>query len=100
MPADSVFRHAAEFVVRRVGDETILLPIRSRAGDLDSVFTLNDVARRIWDLVDGRKSVAEIAAIIAAEFEVDSEAAESDIAELLAALEEAHLVEASAGAQP
>lgn len=40
---------------------------------------LNPVGSRIWELIDGRRSVEAIAAIIVGEFEVGPEAAARDV---------------------
>jgi hypothetical protein len=45
------------------------------------VNVLNPVGSRIWDLADGRKSIAEIAEIIAHEFDVPYETAIKDAIE-------------------
>jgi hypothetical protein len=39
-----VYRTAPDLVTRKVGDEAVIVPIRNRVGDLESVFTLNEVA--------------------------------------------------------
>ena len=75
-------------VSRRIADEFILVPIRHNVGDLDSIYTLNEVGARIWELIDGEKSVCEIRDRIVEEFDVDSQVAQKDIVELLMQLEE------------
>jgi len=76
-----------DFVHRRVADEVILLPIRHNFGDLESIFTLNEVAARVWELLDGHRTVAEIVTEIAGEFAVTGAEAARDIAEFTAQLE-------------
>jgi hypothetical protein len=71
-------------VSRRIGDETILVPVKSTKSALDEIFTLNEVASRTWDLIDGRHTIAEIAAAIASEFEVSPPTALDDTVELIA----------------
>jgi hypothetical protein len=75
-------------VSRRIADEFILVPIRQKAGDIESIFTLNEVAGRIWELIDGEKSVGEIHDIIVEEFEVTPEVVKADIEEFLTHLEQ------------
>jgi hypothetical protein len=70
-------------VSRNVGGEFILVPIRKRATDVDSIYTLNEVAARIWELIDGVNTVAEIRGVIVHEYDVTPEEAEKDILELL-----------------
>lgn len=77
-----------DFVFRRIADEVILLPIRKNMGDLESIFTLNEVAARVWELLNGRRSLEEVRDMIVAEFEVTPETVEADLRELLCRLEE------------
>lgn len=74
-------------VSRTIDDETILVPIRHDVGDLESIFTLNEVGARIWDLIDGVRPVGAIAKVLALEFKVDSEEAEKDAFEFCRQLE-------------
>lgn len=97
MVSTKVYRPSSDVVVRRVGDESVVVPVRNRVGDLDSLFTLNEVASRVWDLLDGQRSLDAIAETICAEFEVAPEVAAADIEELMRALEQVHLVELAEG---
>jgi hypothetical protein len=94
MPStDMVYRHAADLVTRKVGDEAVVVPVRNRIGDLESVFTLNPIALRVWSLIDGATPVAPIVDAICDEYEVERDTAAADVVELLQTLEEAQLVE-------
>jgi len=75
-------------VSRKIADELILVPIRQKAGDIESIYTMNEVASRIWELIDGEKRVAEIGNAILEEFEVSPEEAEADLVEFLQQLEQ------------
>ena len=88
-----IFRSAGDFVVRAVGEETVLVPVRNSVGNLDAVYTLTPVAARVWQLLDGRSAVSEIVARICEEYDVTDEVAATDVGELLATLESAHLIE-------
>lgn len=79
-------------MLRNVGREAVLVPIRNRVGDLDSVFTLTAVAARIWELIDGRTPVEAIAASIRDEYDVPEDVATRDLTELLEGLEAAQLI--------
>lgn len=94
MVSETVYRPAMDVVVRRVGDESVVVPVRNRVGDLDSIFTLNEVASRVWELLDGKRPLDAIVETICDEFEVTSDVAGSDVHELLESLRQAHLVEA------
>lgn len=85
----------SNLVTRNVAGETIIVPIKNRRGDLHSIFTLNAVGSVIWDLIDGRKSISEIAEAVSQTHEVTVEVAEKDTTEFLSALEEAGLIRVS-----
>ena len=92
MIAQMVYRRSNEVVCREVGGESILVPIRNRVGDLESIFVLSPVAARIWALLDRPIPFDEIVDTLCTEFEVDRETASADVNELLASLELASLV--------
>ena len=74
-----VFKKSDAMVFRKIGDEYILVPVRQGVGDLESIYTLNETAARIWELLDGTAKGAEIRDKIAQEFDVTPEEAEKDL---------------------
>jgi coenzyme PQQ synthesis protein D (PqqD) len=93
MVSTVVYRPAPDLVVRKVGEESVIVPVRSRVADLDAVVTLNRVASRVWELLDGQRSVDAIAEAICDEFEVPPETARADVDELIGNLAEGQLIE-------
>ncbi|OLB94218.1 MAG: hypothetical protein DMD91_22680 [Candidatus Rokuibacteriota bacterium] len=77
---DATYARDPDFVSRRIADEVIVLPIRKNLGDLESIYTLNEVGARIWELFDGRRSLREIRDILTSEYEVTAQAATGDLA--------------------
>ncbi len=86
------FAKDPSIVSRNIAGEQILVPIRQKAGEVESIFTLNEVASRIWELLDGEKQVEEIKNAIVEEFEVSPKEAEEDLLKFLQQLEEAGAV--------
>ncbi len=84
---DKVYKKSDSIVSRKIADEFILVPIRQNVGDLESISTLNEVAARIWELIDGKMKVREIKDKIIEEFEVTPQQAEKDLIEYLKQLE-------------
>lgn len=80
---DKVYRKSDSIVSRKIADEYILVPIRRNVGDLESIYTLNDVAAYIWELIDGKRNILEIREKIVEEFDVTPEEAEKDLLEHL-----------------
>lgn len=63
------------------------MPVRSGVGDLDSIYTLNEVGTSIWKLIDGARSVEQIVEEISNEYEVSSDEAAKDVFEFLTTLQ-------------
>jgi hypothetical protein len=80
---DKVYKKSDSIVSRKIADEFILVPIRQNVGDLGSIYTLNEVAARIWELIDGKMKLREIKDALVGEFEVTPEEAEKDLIEHL-----------------
>lgn len=84
-------------VCRRIGGETILVPVSSQVGDLDAVYTLSDVGSTIWTLLRQPVSAGEIVEALCAEYDVTSAVASEDVAAFLNVLLSRKLVNAAAG---
>lgn len=80
-------------MTRKIAGETIVVPIRARAAELDSVYVLNEVGAAIWNQLDAGHSPAAITAAIAEEFDVSPETARRDVEQFLEKLLEAGVVE-------
>ena len=64
------------------GEAVIVLP------ESGQVTVLNEVGSRIWELIDGTRSVGEITKMIVAEYDVTAEQAERDVNEFIQELVE------------
>jgi len=76
-----------DIVARKIAEEVILVPIRQKIGDLQNIYTLNEVAAKIWELLDGQKTLLQIRDVIISEFEINPEQAQKDLEEFLQKLE-------------
>ena len=74
-------------MARQIAGEFILVPIRQSAGEVESIYTLNEVGTRIWELLDGQRSLLQIRDLLVDEFEVSPEEAETDLLEFMQGLE-------------
>ncbi|MFQ5341630.1 MAG: PqqD family protein [Anaerolineae bacterium] len=70
-------------VSRKIAGEFILVPIRNDVGDLESIYMLNETGARIWELIDGRRTVAEIRDIITQEYAVPHDRVETELTTFL-----------------
>ena len=97
---DLHYTKEADLVSREIAGETIIVPIRGRVGDLDSIYTLNEVGASIWNLIDGRTTVSQIVEAICGAFEVTREEAKNDTLEFLQTLQQANLIRPSGNDRP
>ncbi len=70
-------------VFRKIAGEGILVPISTVAENSHGIYTLNEVALRIWELSDGSRNVEQIEEIILSEFEVSRQTVQADVQELI-----------------
>lgn len=90
-----LYSRAKDFAVRSIAGETILVPIRSGVGELDSIFLLNETGSTVWEMVETAESADVIADAVTERFEVSREEAILDVREYLAALEQAGLIQSA-----
>ena len=86
------FSKRDDLVTRSITGETIIVPIQGHVGDMDGIYTLNNVGTTIWDLIDGKISVDQIVDAVRNEYDVPLGEAERDVIELIESLEAAGLI--------
>jgi len=83
MDLDKVYRVSDRIATRKIVDEVILVPLRDKVAEMESLYSLNEVGARVYELIDGKRAVRDIVAAIVEEFEVDSRQAESDVTQFV-----------------
>ena len=68
------------------GQATIVLPSRAE------VKVLNEVGSRVWESIDGRRTLGEILESVLRDYDVPREQAEADVLEFVGALREQGMV--------
>ena len=89
---ETSFVKEKDLVTRDIAGESIIVPIRGHVGDLDGLFTLNEVGAMIWQLIDGQKTGRQIAEAVKDEYDVEAVEAEDDVVDFLRSLEKAGLI--------
>ena len=85
LPHERLIAHNG-VVSREIANETLLVPISSRVGDLDAIYTLSGVGPRVWTLLRQAVSSRQIVDTLCEEYDVSPEVAARDVAEFLDAL--------------
>jgi len=83
-----VYHKEPSIVSRRIADEVILVPTRRKAGEVECLYTLNEVGARIWELIDGQRSLKALRDTLVQEFSVGEEQAQGDLLGLIGQLQE------------
>ena len=79
-------------VSREIAGETLIVPVRSHGGDVNAIYTMNELGTMIWGLVDGQTAVEQIVEAICRTYDVAPEKASDDAVAFLHSLEEAGLI--------
>ena len=67
---ESICKPSEDIVSREIEGELIIVPITSGIGDMeDELYTLNETGRAIWDRLDGKLSLGDIAKALAEEYD-------------------------------
>jgi hypothetical protein len=73
MPSDDI-------VARLIEGEIVIIPLTSGIGDLeDELYTLNPTGQAIWQKLDGKRTLKDIAILLAVEFDAPLPELESDV---------------------
>lgn len=83
LPADTRYQRTEDFVARNIAGETVLVPIHRQIGDLESIYTLNEVATVIWERVVEPATAAEIFLALEEAFAGDPTEMRADLDEFL-----------------
>jgi hypothetical protein len=93
VPAMVVPRRSDRYVSRNISGETFVVPVRAGVANLEAIFTLNGVGSAIWQQIDGKKSIAELAHAITVQFKVTEAEATADVSAFVELLASKGLIE-------
>jgi hypothetical protein len=93
MLRDEILVRSESVVARVVAGETLIVPVRAKVGDLASIYSFNATGTLIWKLLQSPKTVEQLTAAIAQEYEVDPAQAERDVTDFVNEMKAVGLVE-------
>ena len=88
----TVYTICPDVVLRKVAGERLLIPVRGNLADLQNLFVLEGVGERVWERLDGVRSVKMIAGEIAEICGAPQETVEKDCVAFLSELHSEGLV--------
>lgn len=83
MKESAILKKNPDMVSRTIEDETILMPIYKTSEEINCIYTLNDVAARVWELINGKRSLATIKKTLLEEFDVTQKELDKELDKLL-----------------
>ncbi len=95
--AKAVYAQRDSIVLRRIAGEHLLVPIRHHLSQMRAIFALTGTGARIWDLLDGTRSLGDVCDALVARFEVSRDQAWAELSGFVEHLEESGLVERRRG---
>ena len=81
------------FLLREVGDRTVVVPIGAQTVDFRCIMTLNESGAFLWRRLELGADVAALTAALLEEYEVTAEKAAADAASFVATLREKGLLD-------
>lgn len=88
-----IYRTSEDVVARQIEDQFLLVPIASGIGDMEeSLYTLNETGKMIWERLDGGKTVNAVIDELAEEFDAPRDTIEEDVCAILAKLLKLNMV--------
>ena len=74
MDSGTILAHASGIASRQIDGEVLLVDLQR-----STLQVLNPVGARLWDLIDGRRTLADLAEALSAEYAVGLEQARADV---------------------
>ncbi|MDF1590734.1 MAG: PqqD family protein [Desulfobacterales bacterium] len=90
---DVAYIPSEDVVARVIEGELIIVPLTAGIGDMeDELYTLNETGKAIWDLLDGKMTLKNVARKLSAEFEAPENEIERDVLGLVSELYQRRMV--------
>ena len=94
MNETTTYRMKGKVVMRRIGEDRLLVPVSGEAARANSVFPVNETGEFLWSRLAEGRTLGAAAAGLAAAFAVEIESALADARAFAAELMELGLLEA------
>lgn len=77
---NSVCVPSEDVVSREIEGDIIIIPLVAGIGDAaDELYTLNETGRSIWQKLDGRQTLGDVAVALASQFDASQDDLETDV---------------------
>ena len=76
------------FVLKKIGDESVVIPLGSEAINLGGVLTLNETGVMLYEMLKDNKEILELVDALVEAYNVSREQAMNDVLEFIEKLKE------------
>ncbi len=77
---NTVFRISDDLISKKIEDQVVIVPLIGGVGNLeDEMFQLNATGTAFWNLLDGKKNLADIISALCKEYNAPFDAIKDDI---------------------
>ncbi len=77
---ESAPKPSADVVARLIEGDLIIVPLAAGIGDMeDELYSLNETGKAVWDLLDGKRTLAQVVAALAEVYDVDEVVLRTDV---------------------
>ncbi len=87
-------KRSQDFLLKKVGDQDLLVPIGAKVREMKPLIILNATGRHVWELLAEDHSVDSLVTEVVERFDVDRERASADVQAFLDDLRRLGLLEA------
>jgi len=74
-----IFRKNKNVVARKIDQELFLIPVIKTQDDVSAIYTLNKMAIKVWELIDGKSSLKKIRDTVLEKYNVQPRRLERDL---------------------
>ncbi len=84
---NKIYKVSENVVAREIEGEIVIVPIISGIGSMDDdLYTFNSTGKRLWQLIDGKKSCQEIISLLMEEYDESGGEISSQVLDLISEL--------------
>jgi hypothetical protein len=83
MDWEKVFKKSKDVVTRDIEGQVIIMPLCKSLNELKCVYTLNKGAALVWELINGKNSLADIKKALLNKFHVNEDVVNKQLVELI-----------------
>ncbi|MBQ8614651.1 MAG: PqqD family protein [Ruminiclostridium sp.] len=80
------------FLLRQVGSQNIVVAVGDESRDFNGIIRLNETGRFLWEKLQTETTESALTGAMLLEYDIDGATAETDVADFIATLREAKLL--------